>query len=568
MTPGLRCSGAGPLRLMPRSESTFSLLADIATIRGRLTEAAHLRGGADWQRTNDPDRLQVVRDALAEVQAVGDERAVANALREVPRDVRLLIEHELVDIPTAARLASAGIVTLRRSPGSHRATPRAGAAIRGRRGTRCTAWLARGTETPVPLGRAWDILDDLLAVIRETGPEVERAEVVGSTRRFATFSAISSSSSRHPIRTATAARLAALGPPQSARPCHGRTSHPRRRSIRDRHSRRDAGRVRGGAVPPHRIADTRVGDQGACGHIAGSASTGCHANAASRPAFAQEADIYAALDLPYIAPELREGDGEIDAALAGTLPVLLTVGDMRGDLHMHTDWSDGRDSIDVMVDAAEALGYEYVAVTDHSKSSAIARGLDADRLAQQRDAIAAARERHPRITILHGAEVDILRDGSLDFPDTVLESLDVVLASLHDPGTDSGSELTDRYVAAMRHPLVQIVTHPTNRLVPGRAGYDLDEDRFFAAAVETGTIVEIDGAPGHLDMDGAMARRAIAAGVDVSVDGDCHRAERLGHQMAFGVATARRGWVTASDVVNTRPLAALKATLARKRTGS
>ena len=158
-------------------------------------------------------------------------------------------------------------------------------------------------------------------------------------------------------------------------------------------------------------------------------------NAASRPAYAQEADIYAALDLPYIAPELREGDGEIDAALAGTLPVLLTVGDMRGDLHMHTDWSDGRDSIDVMVDAAEALGYEYVAVTDHSKSSAIARGLDADRLAQQRDAIAAARERHPRITILHGAEVDILRDGSLDFPDNVLESLDVVLASLHDPGT-------------------------------------------------------------------------------------------------------------------------------------
>ncbi len=115
---------------------------------------------------------------------------------------------------------------------------------------------------------------------------------------------------------------------------------------------------------------------------------------------------------------------------------------------------------------------------------------------------------------------------------------------------------------------MQIVTHPTNRLVPGRAGYDLDEDRFFAAAVETGTIVEIDGAPGHLDMDGAMARRAIAAGVDVSVDGDCHRAERLGQQMTFAVATARRGWVTASDVVNTRPIVALKAALARKRTGS
>jgi DNA polymerase (family 10) len=235
---------------------------------------------------------------------------------------------------------------------------------------------------------------------------------------------------------------------------------------------------------------------------------------------------------------------------------------------MHTDWSDGRHPIDVMVDAAKALGYEYVAVTDHSKSSAIARGLDADRLSQQRDAIAAARERHPQITILHGAEVDILRDGSLDFPDAVLETLDVVLASLHDPGSDSGQRLTDRYIAAMRHPLVQIVTHPTNRLVPGRLGYALDEPRFFEAAVDTGTIVEIDGAPGHLDMEGAMARRAIAAGVDVSVDGDCHRAERLGHQMAFGVAMARRGWVTASHVVNTQPLAALQARLARKRTRS
>ena len=187
------------------------------------------------------------------------------------------------------------------------------------------------------------------------------------------------------------------------------------------------------------------------------------------------------------------------------------------------------------------------------------------RLERQIDAVAAAREAHPGITVLQGSEVDILPDGSLDFPDRVLERLDVVLASLHDPAGHTGRELTDRYIEAMRHPLVQIVTHPTNRLVPTRAGYALDEERLFEAAVNTGTILEIDGAPGHLDMDGAMARRAVAAGATVAVDGDCHRAELLGRHMHFAVRTARRGWVAAPDVVNTLPLDRLRQRLAGKR---
>jgi DNA polymerase (family 10) len=232
---------------------------------------------------------------------------------------------------------------------------------------------------------------------------------------------------------------------------------------------------------------------------------------------------------------------------------------------MHSDWSDGRDSMDAMIGAAEGLGYEYVAITDHSVSSGIARGLDVDRLSRQRETIENLKVRHPGITILHGSEVDILPDGSLDFPDRVLESLDIVLASLHDPAGHDGARLTDRYIAAMRHPLVHIITHPTNRMVPGRAGYPLDETRLFDAAVATGTLVEIDGAPGHLDMDGGMSRRAMAAGVEVSIDGDCHRAELLGRQMRFGVATARRGWVPAERVVNTRPLDQLRARLSRKR---
>ena len=278
-----------------------------------------------------------------------------------------------------------------------------------------------------------------------------------------------------------------------------------------------------------------------------------------------EAEIYAALELPFIPPEMREDTGEIEAAASGSLPHLIARPDIRGDLHMHTDWSDGRDSIDAMITAARALGYAYVAITDHSQRSTVARGLDPDRLARQREAIDRAREAYPDIEILHGSEVDILSDGRLDFPDAVLERLDVVLASLHDASGHSGEQLTDRYIRAMRHPLVHIVTHPTNRVVPSRQGYELDEARLFEAARETGTILEIDGAPGHLDMDGAMARRALEVGVMVSVDGDCHRADLLGLHMDFAVATARRGWVEAHHVVNTRPLPGLRALLNRKR---
>src|SRR5262249_32674193 len=163
--------------------------------------------------------------------------------------------------------------------------------------------------------------------------------------------------------------------------------------------------------------------------------------------------------------------------------------------------------------------------------------------------------RYPDITILHGCEVDILSDGRLDFPDRVLERFDIVLASLHDGAGHGPEQLMKRYLSAMRHPLVALITHPTNRIVPHRAAYDLDYDRLFEAAVDTKTILEIDGSPAHLDLDGALARRAIAVGADLAVDSDCHRAELLDRQMQLGILTARRGWVEPRHVVNTRPLA-------------
>jgi DNA polymerase (family 10) len=242
---------------------------------------------------------------------------------------------------------------------------------------------------------------------------------------------------------------------------------------------------------------------------------------------ASEAAIYAALGLPFIPPEIREGTDEVAVASRGELPALVSRPDVRGDLHMHSLWSDGRDSIDAMVQGCLALGYEYMAITDHSPSSAAIRNLTVDGVKKQADEIAGLRELYPQITILHGCEADILTDGRLDFPERILERFDIVLASLHDAAGHSPEQLMKRYAAAMQHPLVTLITHPSNRLVPSRRGYALDYDRLFTLAVESRTALEIDGAPSHLDLDGALARRAIAAGATVVVSSDCHRAEML-----------------------------------------
>jgi DNA polymerase (family 10) len=285
-----------------------------------------------------------------------------------------------------------------------------------------------------------------------------------------------------------------------------------------------------------------------------------------RPA-PHEDDIYRALGLPTIPPEIRNGDEEVAMAARGEVPALVTRADIRGDLHMHSTWSDGRDSVEAMVAACRTLGYEYMAITDHSPTSAATRNLTIDAVKRQAEEIDALRERYPEIAILHGCEADILSDGRLDFPDRVLERFDIVLASLHESYGQGRDQLLKRYLAALRHPLVAMITHPTNRLVPHRAGYELDYDRLFEAAAETHTIVEIDGSPSHLDLDGPMARRAIAAGAEVAVDSDCHRAEMLERQMQLGLLTARRGWVEPRHVLNTRPLADVRAAIARKRAG-
>jgi DNA polymerase (family X) len=282
-------------------------------------------------------------------------------------------------------------------------------------------------------------------------------------------------------------------------------------------------------------------------------------------ACATEDDFYKRLGLPFIAPELRDGLGELEAALRGQLPKLISHIHIRGDLHMHSTWSDGRDTMNDMILASRQLGYEYIAITDHSEHAFSSRKLSADDVPRQRQEVEALRLRHPAIAILHGIEVDIMQDGTLDFDDELLGSFDIVLASLHDHGGHEGTRLTERYLSAIRHPLVNVITHPANRSPAHSIGYEVDFDRLFAAAAETGTAMEIDGAPGHLDMDGALARRAVSAGVTLVVDSDCHRAEALARQMRFGIGTARRGWIEPQHVLNTRHVDDVRAFVARKR---
>jgi DNA polymerase (family 10) len=295
-------------------------------------------------------------------------------------------------------------------------------------------------------------------------------------------------------------------------------------------------------------------------------SEGILARSSSKPVpCSSEQDLYLHLGLPYIPPELRNGEEEIDVAARGELPNLISELDIKGDLHTHSTWSDGQNKIADVVTAARQLGYEYVAITDHSERAWSSRKLAAQDIPKQGKEIESVRSRVRGIEVLHGVEVDIMHDGTLDFDDEQLRGFDIVLASLHDSGGHDGDRLTERYLRAIHHPLVNVITHPANRAPARSEGYPVDFNRLFAAAAETGTAMEIDGAPGHLDMDGVLARRAVAAGVTVVVDSDCHRVEALARQMYFGIGTARRGWLEPAHVLNTRNVQEVRAFVSRKR---
>lgn len=269
---------------------------------------------------------------------------------------------------------------------------------------------------------------------------------------------------------------------------------------------------------------------------------------------ATEEAVYEQLGLTYISPRLREDHGEIEAAAAGTLPNLITTEELISDLHMHTTWSDGTLSILDMARAARDRGLKAVVITDHSYSLGIANGLSIERLREQAAEVRAVdRELGSDIRVLHGTEMEIRADGSLDFPDEVLAELDIVIASLHTALGQPKEQITQRLVGAIRNPHVDIIGHPTGRLLPDRAGADLDMDAVLAAAAETGSILEINANPARLDLRDIHVRMAVERGVKLAINTDAHRADELSLSH-YGVATAQRGWATAVDIVNTWPV--------------
>ncbi len=266
------------------------------------------------------------------------------------------------------------------------------------------------------------------------------------------------------------------------------------------------------------------------------------------PDAADEADVYAQLGVPWCAPELRE------QAFRGEPPPLLQRPAIRGDLHVHTTWSDGKASVLEMALAARDLGYEYIAICDHTPNVRVVPGLDAEDLRRQAEEIAAVNEEVAPFRVLRGTEVDIRRDGELDLPDDVLAELDWVQLSLHAGQREPGDQLTRKVTEAMRHPAVRALSHPKGRIINHRPPNALDLERTFEVALETGVAVETNGLPDRLDLSGPEIRLAVEAGVPIVVSTDAHSVRGLGN-MRLAVHTARRGWATAADVVNTRPLA-------------
>jgi DNA polymerase (family X) len=268
------------------------------------------------------------------------------------------------------------------------------------------------------------------------------------------------------------------------------------------------------------------------------------------PAAAEEAGVYEALGLPWCPPELRE------EPFRGEPPTLVELGDVRGDLHCHTTWSDGKASVLEMATAARGLGYEYIAICDHTKNVRVVPGLDADDLRRQAEEIAQANDELAPFRVLRGTEVDIRGDGSLDLPDDVLAELDWVQLSLHAGQREAREPLTRKVTEAMRHPAVTCLSHPRGRIINHRPPNALDLEAVFQVALETGVALETNGLPDRLDLSGPEVRLALEAGVPIVASTDAHSVRGLGN-MRLAIATARRGWAPAAEVVNTKPVDAL-----------
>ncbi len=534
---------------------TLRELADLADIRGATAEATDLRRAAAAADSGDAGAEAAVAPTLrwrVRELAASPAAALEEARAGVPFLIRRLMQLGALNSSQALVLVrQLGVVTvadLGQAFDDGRVAQKLGADAESRLRTAVDPLASEPRH--FTLGRTWDLLESVIDAVSRACPEMERLVPAGEARRFEPLVRAFVLVGRAPDPPAVLDAICAMQGIDDVLHRSGR------RAI---------------IVYQQVEVDVRIAAPDEYGTVL-FAATGSRAHLAAmvgrrgRPRLcAREEDVYAQSGLVFIPPELRHATGEIEAAESGSLPALVSREHIRGDLHMHTTYSDGRDTIQQMVATCASLGYEYIAITDHSARAAASRTVHVDDLARQRDEISRLRERYPGLVILHGIEADIMPDGRLDFDDELLSGLDIVVASLHERANQDGRRLTRRCIHAIRHPLVTILSHPSNQLVGRREGYDLDFEAVYEAAAETGTALEIDGAPGHLDLDGEHARAAVAAGVTVAIDSDCHLAQSLDRQMRFGVGTARRGWVRPQHVLNTRSIDDVRAFIAKNR---
>jgi DNA polymerase (family 10) len=404
----------------------------------------------------------------------------------------------------------------------------------------------------IPLGKAWPVAQELLAWLRSQ-PGVTAAEPAGSLRRMrSTIGDLDLVAAAHDPRTVMEAFI----------------HHPSIQQVVVSGAAKASAELRNGLrvqlwiQPPERFVAVLQFATGSKDHNVrlrelvqskglSLSEQGLLQQNGKEILCATEVEVYQRLGLPWIPPELREDRGEVQAALAGRLPELVHMEDLRADLHSHSTWSDGQASILEMALAARHAGLKVLAITDHSGGLGITGGPAASDLPRQRAEIAAAqRQVGDGLRLLQGSEVEIRADGTLDYPDETLASLDIVIASLHTSLRQPRDQVTQRLLGVIRNPHVDIIGHPTGRLYPDREGADLDMEAVLAAAAQNGVAMEINADPARLDLDDIYVRRAMELGVNLTINRDAHAPETVG-RLEFGVATARRGWATPEGVVNT-----------------
>jgi DNA polymerase (family 10) len=554
---------------------TFTLIANLLEIKGEVIYVTlAYRKAAESLLSLAGDVNQFWKDdALREIPGVG--KSIAEKIDELLGSGRLeFLEKLRQEVPAGlaewlqvSGLGPKKVALIWKELGITTLQELAAAAKDGRlrklpgMGEKSEAQIARGIESlarrsgRVPIGRAWPLAQQIIAALKRL-PGVSAAEPAGSLRR---------------MRPTVGDLDILVAARESAPVMDAFTTLPGVMEVRGKGDTKssiefaDGVRAQVWVHPPEKFGTALQYATGSKDHnvqlrqlaLEKGLSLSEHAltrmDGSGEILCATEEEVYAALGLPLIPPEMREDRGEVQAARAGTLPKLIEVGDIRADLQTHSTWSDGKLSMLDLARAAARRGIKVIAFTDHSLSLGMVGGLTIERHAEQHAEIAAIqRELGDSILVLHASEVEIKADGSLDYPDEFLATLDLVVASLHTSLGQERDRVTKRLLRAVRNPHVDIIGHPTGRLIPDRPGADLDMDAVLAAAAESGVALEINASPFRLDLEDAYARRAKEMGIPLSVNTDAHSEADL-DMLPFGVAIARRAWLTADDVINTWP---------------